>query len=218
MTHVDTAEMYERQSRSESILGPIVHDHRRGMFLASKVLAENASAKGTVAACKDSLVRLQTDHLDLYYLHWPGAHPIAETMRALAGLRDAGWIRNVGVSNFGVEELDEAEAALGKGVLAANQVAYHLERRGIEADVLPWCKARKVAVVAYSPFGQGAWVRSRKGLAVLEQVGQELGRTPRQVALAFLTRDPAVFAIPKAESLAHVRDNAGGDFELPKDA
>jgi len=218
LTHIDTAEMYERQSGSETILGPIVQERRDGIFLASKVLPENASAKGTVQACKDSLVRLQTDHLDLYYLHWPGSHPIAETMRALAGLRDAGWIRNVGVSNFDVADLEEAEAALGKGVLAANQVPYHLERRGIEEEVLPWCKARNVAVVAYSPFGQGAWVRSRKGLGVLEQVGHELGKTPRQVALAFLTRDPAVFAIPKAESQAHVRDNAGGDVDLPTEA
>ena len=218
MTHVDTAEMYERDSGSETLLGPIVHAHRDKVFLASKVLPTNGSAAGTASACKDSLVRLQTDHLDLYYLHWPGPYPVAETMRALTELRDAGWIRNIGVSNFDVGDLEEAKAALGPGVLAANQVLYHLEDRGIEAEVLPWCKANNVAVVAYSTFAQGHWVRSQRSLQVLEQVAKETGKTPRQVALAFLTRDPDVFAIPKAESLAHVRENAGGDFELSRDA
>jgi len=218
MTHVDTAELYERDSGSETLLGPIVHRHRERLFVASKVLPQNASAKGTVAACKDSLVRLQTDHLDLYYLHWPGPHPVAETMRALAGLKDAGWIRHVGVSNFDVAELEEAKAALGPGVLAANQVLYHLEDRGIESEVLPWCRRNKVAVVAYSTFAQGGWVRDPKALQALEQVAKETGRTARQVALSFLIRDPSVFAIPKAESLSHVRENAGGDFDLPKDA
>lgn len=218
MTHIDTAELYEQRSRSETLLGPIVGRHRAKLFLASKVLPQNASAKGTVSACKDSLVRLQTDCLDLYYLHWPGSIPIEETMRALAGLRDAGWIRHIGVSNFDVAELEEAKAALGPGILAANQVLYHLEDRGIESEVLPWCRKNKVAVVGYSPFGQGSWVKEEHRLGVLEEVAKEVGRTPRQVALAFLTRDPALFAIPKAERLEHVRENAGGDFDLPKDA
>jgi diketogulonate reductase-like aldo/keto reductase len=208
MTHIDTAELYERNSGSETLLGPLVHRHRDRLFLASKVLPQNASRRGTVSACKDSLVRLQTDHLDLYYLHWPGPHPVAETMQAMLELRDAGWVRHLGVSNFDVPELDEAKAALGPGVLAANQVLYHLEDRGIESEVLPWCRRNKVAVVAYSPFGAGRWVRDKRRLEVLEAVA----------ALAFLARDPSVFVIPKAESLAHVRENAGGDFDLPPDA
>lgn len=218
MTHIDTAELYEHNSGSETLLGPIVHEHRKELFLASKVLPQNASAKGTKSACKDSLVRLQTDHLDLYYLHWPGSHPVAETMRALAELKDAGWIRHIGVSNFDVPDLEEAKAALGPGVLAANQVLYHLEDRGMEDEVLPWCKRNRVAVVAYSTYGQGRWVKDRRRLAVLDEVAKQVGRTPRQVALAYLTRDPDVFAIPKAETLEHVRENAGGDFDLPKDA
>ncbi|MCA1818961.1 MAG: aldo/keto reductase [Halobacteriales archaeon] len=218
MTHVDTAEMYERDSGSETILGPIVHQHRDAMFLASKVLPQNATLRGTKSACKDSLVRLQTDRLDLYYLHWPGAVPVAETMRAMLELRDAGSIRHVGVSNFDVAELEEAKAALGPGVLAANQVRYHLEDREVEGEVLPWCRKNGVAVVAYSPFGAGRWIKDRARLAALEGVAREAGKTARQVALAFLTRDPQVFAIPKAESLAHLRENAGGDFELSQDA
>jgi diketogulonate reductase-like aldo/keto reductase len=218
MTHIDTAELYEANSQSETLLGPIVHEHRQHLFLASKVLPQHASLDGTKSACKDSLVRLQTDALDLYYLHWPGNVPIAETMQAMLDLRDAGWIRHIGVSNFGVEELDEAKAALGPRVLAANQVLYHLEDRSMEVEVLPWCRANGVALVGYSPFGQSAWIRSRSGMQALEKVAATVGRTPRQVALSFLTRDSDLFAIPKAESLEHVRENAGADFDLPTEA
>ncbi len=224
MTHIDTAELYEENSGSETALGELLATPtpeggtlRDCVFLASKVKPENASAKGTKSACKDSLVRLQTDHLDLYYLHWPGSHPIADTMAAMAELVDLGWIRHIGVSNFDVGDLDEAKATLGPGRLAANQVYYHLEDRGAESDVLPWCERNKVALVAYSPFGAGRWVKDRKRLSVLDAVAKQVGKTPRQVALAFLTRDPSVFAIPKAETQAHVRDNAGGDFVLPED-
>lgn len=221
MTHIDTAELYERQSGSETMLGELLSRPARAggtlrehVFLASKVLPEGASRRETKSHCKDSLVRLQTDHLDLYYLHWRGRHPVADTMAALAELVDMGWVRHVGVSNFDVADLDEAKAALGPGVLAANQVLYHLEERGMESDVLPWCRKERVAIVAYSPFGAGRFVGG-KGKHVLEDVARGLGKTPRQTALAFLLRDPNVFAIPKAETLEHVRDNAGADFELP---
>jgi diketogulonate reductase-like aldo/keto reductase len=224
MTHVDTAELYEQQSGSEAMLGHLLSRPARAggtlrdhVFLASKVLPSHASRRGTVSACKDSLVRLQTGHLDLYYLHWRGPHPVADTMAAMADLVDLGWVRHVGVSNFDVEDLDEAKAALGPGVLAANQVLYHLEERGAESEVLPWCRREKVALVAYSPFGAGRFVGG-KGKAVLEEVARGLGRTPRQVALAFLTREAEVFAIPKAEKVEHVRDNAGGDFDIPPEA
>ncbi|HUR61586.1 MAG TPA: aldo/keto reductase [Candidatus Thermoplasmatota archaeon] len=229
MTHVDTAELYERQSGSETMLGDLLSRPaavadgatgatlRDGVFLASKVMPEGASRRETKAHCKDSLVRLQTDHLDLYYLHWRGPHPVADTMAALAELVDMGWVRHIGVSNFDVADLDEAKAALGPGVLAANQVLYHLEERGMESEVLPWCRKEGVAVVAYSPFGAGRFVPG-KGRKVLDDVAKGLGRTPRQVALAFLVRDPAVFAIPKAERVEHVRDNAGGDLDLPPEA
>jgi diketogulonate reductase-like aldo/keto reductase len=221
MTHIDTAQLYERHSGSESMLGNLLarpakaggtlRDH---VFLASKVMPDEASRKGTLSACKDSLVHLQTDHLDLYYLHWRGPHPVADTMAAMGDLVDRGWVRHIGVSNFDVEDLDEAKAALGPGKLAANQVLYHLEERGAESGVLPWCRKENVTLVAYSPFGAGRFVAG-KGKAVLEGVAKDLGKTPRQVALAFLTRDPAVVAIPKAEKVEHVRDNAGGDFDLP---
>lgn len=138
-------------------------------------------------------------------------------MDAMAQLVEDGKVRHVGVSNFDVADLEEAESLLGKGVLAANQVLYHLEDRGIEDEVLPWCRAHKVTVVAYSPFGAGHFLRDARARAAVERAGKESGLTPRQAALAFLVRDPAVVAIPKAESVAHVRDNAGGDAALPKD-
>ncbi len=225
LTHIDTAELYEENSGSETALGELLSQSTSGggalrdkVFLASKVKPGNASKRGTKSACKDSLVRLQTDHLDLYYLHWPGPHPVADTMATMADLVDAGWVKHIGVSNFDVDGLDEVKSALGSRKLAANQVYYHLEDRGCESEVLPWCKANQVALVAYSPFGAGNWVKDRKRLAALDAVARQVGKTPRQVALAFLTRDKSVFAIPKAEKPQHVVDNAGGDFDLPNDA
>ncbi|HLF16606.1 MAG TPA: aldo/keto reductase [Candidatus Thermoplasmatota archaeon] len=220
MTHIDTAELYEQGSRSETVLGPIVARHRPRLFLASKVLPKNGSAKGVRAACLASLKRLQTDCLDLYYHHWrEGSVPLDETLRALAGLVDDGRIRMVGVSNYDVGDLDQAESILGRGRLAANQVLYHLADRGIEAEVLPWCRRRKVTLVAYSPFGgDRVGFPAGKRAEVLDEVARGLGKTPRQVVLAFLLRFPEVVAIPKAERLEHVRENAGGDFDLPRDA
>jgi diketogulonate reductase-like aldo/keto reductase len=218
MTHIDTAELYEQNSRSETMLGKALAGRRDEVFLASKVLPKNATYEGTIAACEASLARLKTDHIDLYYLHWRDEHPLEDTFDAMAQLVEDGKVRHIGVSNFDVSDLEEAEAILGKGVLAANQVLYHLEDRGVESAVVPWCKQHKVTVVAYSPFGAGDFLTDPKRRAAAEAVAKPLGLTTRQLALAFLVRDPAVVAIPKAESIAHVKDNAGGDVELPKDA
>ena len=217
LTHIDTAELYENNTKSETMLGSALEGLRKEVFLASKVLPHNATYDGTIAACEASLRRLKTDHLDLYYLHWPGDHPLEDTMDAMAQLVEDGKVRHIGVSNFEVDDLEAAESLLGKGVLAANQVLYHLEDRGAESEVLPWCKAHKVTLVAYSPFGAGDFLRSTKARSAVEAASKATGLSLRQVALAFLVRDPAVVAIPKAESVAHVRDNAGGDAELPKD-
>jgi diketogulonate reductase-like aldo/keto reductase len=217
MTHIDTAELYERNSRSETMVGQAFQGRHDEVFLASKVLPQNASYEGTIAACEATLKRLGTDHLDLYYLHWRGEHPLEDTFDAMAQLVEDGKVRHIGVSNFDVADLDEAEAILGKGVLAANQVLYHLEDRGAESEVLPWCKQHGVTLVAYSPFGAGAFLQTAKARAAVEKASKGTGLTHRQLALAFLVRDPAVVAIPKAESVAHVRDNAGGDVELSDD-
>jgi diketogulonate reductase-like aldo/keto reductase len=218
MTHVDTAELY---TGSEQVVGEAIRGRRDEVFLVSKVLPRHASFEGTIRACGQSLQRLGTDHLDVYLLHWnEDEHPVSETMRAMGELIDQGKIRHAGVSNFDVDELEEAKGALGAHRLACNQVLYHLEQRGIESDVLPWCRRNKVALVGYSPFGSTNGFPSprSKGGRVLEEVAKRMGKTPRQVALAFLSRDPDVFLIPKAEKAEHVRDNAGGAFTLPKDA
>ena len=220
LTHIDTAELYEQQSRSETMIGRMFATHRglRDLvFLASKVLPHNATYDGTLAACKASLERLRTDHLDLYYLHWRGEHPLEETMDALARLVEDGKVRHIGVSNFDVADLEEAEALLGKGVLAANQVLYHLDDRGAESEVIPWCKAHKVTVVAYSPFGAGHFVPDRRRRAALDAAARRCGRDAHQAALAFLTRDPSVVAIPKTEDEGHAAALAAGGIDLPRE-
>ncbi|MFB3826157.1 MAG: aldo/keto reductase [Bryobacteraceae bacterium] len=201
MTHVDTAEMYG----NEQMVGEAIAGRRDEVFLVTKVLPSNASYEGTLRACEQSLARLGVDHVDLYLLHWPGSHPIGETMRAMEKLAAEGLTRYIGVSNFDLEELREAEAALRNGRIACNQVLYHLGDRGIERRLLPYCRQRQIAVVGYSPFGHSGF----RGGGVLEEIARRNGRTVRQVALNFLTRED-VFAIPKASNVEHVRENAGG--------
>jgi len=209
MTHIDTAEMYD-SGRAEEIVAEAIAGRRDEVFLASKVLPSNASYDGTLRACERSLRRLKTDWIDLYMLHWSGSFPIEDTMRAMAKLIADGSIRFAGVSNLDVDELP---AAAGAQRLACDQVLYYLGDRGMERRVLPWCAERRIPVVAYSPFGQGRFPKKSK---VLDEIARKLGKTPRQVALNFLTRHPAVFAIPKSSNVDHVRENAGAvGWELP---
>lgn len=209
MTHIDTAEMYANGG-SERVVGRLIRGRRQDLFVASKVLPNNASFEGTIAACERSLDRLATSYLDLYMIHWPGPHPIGETMAAMEGLVAGRKVRHIGVSNFDVEELREAERALPRNRIVANQVLYHLADRGIEHRLLPYCERKGVTVVAYSPFGSGGFPSPRsRGGRVLQEVARRRGGTPRQAALAFLTRHPRVVAIPKASHPTHVRENAG---------
>ncbi|MCW5770762.1 MAG: aldo/keto reductase [Rhodospirillaceae bacterium] len=209
MTHIDTAEMYG-SGTAEEIVAEAIAGRRDAVFLVSKVLPHNASRAGTRRACEASLKRLKTDRLDTYLLHWRGAHPLEETIAAFEELRAAGKIAAWGVSNFDADDLDEALAIAGPGRIACNQVLYHLEERGIEHAVLPWCESHGVALVAYSPFGSGQFPGPRSaGGRALADIAAAHGATPRQVALAFLTRRPGVFAIPKAADPAHAADNAG---------
>jgi diketogulonate reductase-like aldo/keto reductase len=207
MTHIDTAEMY---GDAEPVVGAAIAGRRDEVFLVSKVLPSNASRAGVVAACERTLTRLGTDRLDCYLLHWRGSHPLEETFAGFEQLREQGKIRSWGVSNFDVDDLEEAWRSGGEGHLACNQVLYHLEERAIEHAVLPWCERQGVAVVAYSPFGHDRFPDLRTpGGRVLEQIAAEHGASARQVALRFLVRRPAVFAIPKASTVAHANDNAG---------
>jgi diketogulonate reductase-like aldo/keto reductase len=209
MTHIDTAELYG-SGAAEEIVGEAIAGRRDEVFLVSKVMPQNASRSGTIAACEASLERLGTDRLDCYLLHWRGRHPLADTIAAFEELVSAGKILSWGVSNFDRPHLEQALAIAGKGRIACNQVLYHLEERGIEHDVVPWCEANNVAVVGYSPFGHGGFPDARTaGGRVLIEVGKSHKATPRQAALAFLSRRPSLFAIPKAADRKHVEENAG---------
>jgi diketogulonate reductase-like aldo/keto reductase len=215
MAHIDTAEMYG-SGAAEEVVGEAIAGRRDEVFLVSKVLPENASRGGTVAACERSLTHLHTDRLDCYLLHWRGRHPLADTIAAFEQLRQAGKVLSWGVSNFDVPDLEEALASAGAGRLVCNQVLYHLRQRAIEHAVLPWCEEHGVAVVGYSPFGHGDFPRpgSPEG-RVLEAVAAAHGAMPRQVALRFLVRRPSLFTIPKAARPEHAAENAGaGDLRL----
>lgn len=218
MTHVDTAELYGG-GQVEEMLAPLVAERRGEIFLASKVLPENASRRGTVAACERSLARLGTDHLDLYLLHWPSRHPLRDTLAAFQELADRGLVRFYGVSNFDEELLARAVRIAGPGRIACNQVFYNLEVRAIEHAVLPFCEEHGIAVVAYSPLGAGTFPKPRSaGGRVLAEIAAARGATPRQVALAFLVRRPSLFAIPKAARPEHAEENAAaGDLALTED-
>ncbi len=208
MTHIDTAEIYA-QGGAEDVIAEALRGHpRTAVFLVSKVAPQHATHSGTIAAAEQSLRRLHTDYLDLYLLHWPSAHPIGETMRAMEDLVAAGKIRFIGVSNFDVDDLRGAMRALTRERIACNQVLYNLAERGIEYDLLPLCEREGIAVVGYTPFGSWPPARSARR-RVLEAIGARHGKTARQVALSFLTRTASLFAIPKAGDEAHVRENAG---------
>jgi diketogulonate reductase-like aldo/keto reductase len=216
MTHIDTAEMY---GDAEPLVAEAIGRRRDEVFLVSKVLPENASRQGTIAACEQSLTRLETDRLDCYLLHWRGRHPLEDTIAAFEQLQGEGKIVSWGVSNLDVSDLDEALAIAGPGRIACNQVLYHLKERAIEHAVLPWCEAHGVAVVGYSPFGHGRFPGPRSaGGPVLAEIAAAHGATPRQVGLRFLVRRSSLFTIPKASDVNHAAENAGaGDLRLTDD-
>lgn len=212
MTHIDTAEMYGN-GQAEELVAEAIADRREEVFLVSKVWPSNASYEGTLRSCKRSLERLKTSWLDLYLLHWPSdRYPIEETMHAMEKLVAEGLIKFIGVSNFDVEAVKKAEQVLSKEKLACNQVQYHLGDRRIERDLLPYCVQRKIAIVGYSPFGHGRFPSSRSaGGILLAEIAKRHHRTPRQVALNFLTRFPCLFTIPKAARTEHIEENGGAD-------
>lgn len=202
MTLIDTAEMYG-EGGAEEVTGEAIENRRAEVFLVSKIYPRNASRRGAVEACERSLERLKTDYLDLYLLHWRGSVPLAETLEAFQSLKQAGKIREYGVSNFDVRDLEEAGAMPGGDEIATNQVLYNLMRRGIEWDLLPACRERGIPVMAYSPIEQGGML----GNAQLKLVASRHNVTPAQVALAWLLQQEGIVVIPKASTAAHVREN-----------
>lgn len=215
LVHVDTAELYGRGA-VEELVGEALAGYRDSVFLTSKVVPEHATYAGTLLACERSLRRLRTDHLDLYLLHWRGEHPLEETLRAMATLRQEGKIRHFGVSNFDVADIEEAASIVGAENLACNQVLYHLGERDLEHVLLPVCERLGIPIVGYSPFGSGDFVHpeSPEG-QVLADIGRKYFVSAHAVALAFLVRRPSLFTIPKALDLSHVEDNArAGELSL----
>jgi diketogulonate reductase-like aldo/keto reductase len=210
MSHIDTAELYG-SGRAEELVGEAIAGRRDEVFLVSKVLPQNASRRGTRQACDRSLRRLRTDRLDCYLLHWRGPYPLSETIEAFEELRREGKILSWGVSNFDVRDLEEALGIAGQGQIACNQVLYHLLQREIEHRVMRWCEQHGVAVVGYSPFGHNRFPEpDTPGGRVLAEIASARDATPRQVALGFLVRRPSLFTIPKASTVAHAEENAGG--------
>ena len=210
MTLIDTAEMYG-EGVAEEIVGEAIKGRRDRVFLVTKVYPHHASRSELPKACERSLKRLGVDAIDLYLLHWRGRTPLSETVEAFQRLRAAGKIRNWGVSNFDVDDMEELSA----DDCAANQVLYNLGKRGIEFDLLPWCQEREMPLMAYSPLGQGGRLLKSKTLAA---VAKQHNATSAQIALAWVLRQPRVIAIPKAGEVEHVRSNASAaEIELTKD-
>ncbi|MGD1834397.1 MAG: aldo/keto reductase [Nitrososphaeraceae archaeon] len=208
MNHIDTAEMYGN-GHVEELVAQAINERRKDVFLVSKVLPSNASYEGTITACKRSLKRLKTEWLDLFLLHWPSSFPVQETMRAMEKLVSDGYIKYIGVSNFDLNELKEAEKYLKDNRIACNQVLYHLGDRGVERTIIPYCEEKKIAVVGYSPFGHYNFPhRQSSSYKILEDIAKKYNRSPRQIILNFLTRHKYLFTIPKTTHIQRVIENA----------
>jgi len=204
MTLIDTAEMYANGG-AEEMVARAAEGVRDDLFIVSKVYPHNASRAGVIASCERSLERLRTDRIDLYLLHWRGSIPLTETIAGFERLLREGKIRHYGVSNFDRADMAEWVALKGGETVAADQVLYNLSRRSPEWDLLPWCRERGIAIMAYTPLGQGSLLHDR----TLAEIAHRRNATPAQVALAWLLRQEGVIVIPKAARLEHVRDNRG---------
>jgi diketogulonate reductase-like aldo/keto reductase len=201
-TLFDTAEMYG-DGGAEELLAQAIAGRRDEMFVVTKVYPHNAGAKSAIAACERSLRRLATDRVDLYLLHWRGRTPLAETVGAFERLRRDGKIVRWGVSNFDVDDVHELLGIPEGRQCAVNQVLYHLGERGIEWALADLCRRHGVAVMAYSPLGEGALLRNPQ----LVRIASAVHATPAQIALAWLLQKDRVIAIPQTSNVAHVVEN-----------
>jgi diketogulonate reductase-like aldo/keto reductase len=207
VTLIDTAEMYG-EGGAEEVVGEAIAGRRDEVFLVSKVYPHNADRRGVQAACERSLRRMQVERIDLYLLHWRGNVPLEETLDAFVRLREQGKIGDFGVSNFDLDDMLEAAALPGGELVATDQVLYNLSQRGIEWELLPWCRERRIPLMAYSPLESNP--NEQAGLLgnpQLAAVARRHGVTPAQVALAWLLRQDGVVVIPKAVRPQHVREN-----------
>lgn len=216
MTLIDTAEMYG-EGGAEKVVGEAIQDRPRAdVFIVSKVYPHNATLAGAIEACGRSLRRLKADYIDLYLLHWREDVPLLETFEAFQSLKDAGKIRDYGVSNFDVSDMEEAYALPGGDEIATNQVLYNLEHRGLEWDLVPWCREHGIPIMAYSPVGHKPAQQKRIfNNPAVKSIAARHNATPAQVCLAWLLREPDVIVIPKASQPEHIRENrAAHDIQL----
>jgi diketogulonate reductase-like aldo/keto reductase len=208
-TFIDTAEIYG----TEEVGGRAIHGQRHRVVLATKVSASHLRYDDVLKAAENSLRRLGTEVIDLYQIHWPNPSvPLAETMRAMEALVQAGLVRYIGVSNFSVDSLRRAQTLLRRYPIVSNQVLYNLNRRQIERDLLPYCQEQQITVIAYTPLDHGRLAAPSghsRSMRVLEQVAAEVGKSPAQVALNWLTAHPPVIAIPKSDRVARIAENCG---------
>jgi diketogulonate reductase-like aldo/keto reductase len=212
MRFIDTAEMYA-SGHSEELVAKAVKPEREKVFIATKVSPEHLHHGDVIKACESSLGRLETNYIDLYQVHWPNPSiPITETMKAMERLVNEGKIRYIGVSNFSVQQTREAQQALSQSNLASNQVEYSLLDRSIEPDLLPYAEKENITIIAYTPIAKGRIAEGGRGERwhILDQMTSKYGKSRTQVALNWLIGKKPVVAIPKAGSLDHIRENAGG--------
>ncbi len=209
MTHIDTAEMYGA-GHSEEVVAKALEDWRKPVFVASKVSPSHFAYDDLLRSARKSLDRLRVKQMDLYQLHWPNSRiPIAETMKAMEKLVREGLVRHIGVSNFSVDQMKEAQAALSGEEIVSNQVEYSVVDRSVEEEILPYCQREKLTLIAYSPLGQGRIARGRGGVfKMVDEIAASLGKSRSQVALNWLLQHESVVVIPKASEKEHVRENA----------
>jgi diketogulonate reductase-like aldo/keto reductase len=210
MTHIDTAEMYGA-GHSEEVVAKALENWHKPVFVASKVSPSHFAYDDLLRSARKSLERLRIKQMDLYQLHWPNTRiSIAETMKAMEELVREGLVRYIGVSNFSVDQMTEAQAALSREEIASNQVEYNLVDRAVEEEILPFCQREKLTLIAYSPLGQGRIARGRGGIfKVVDEIAARLGKSRSQIALNWLLQHESVVVIPKASDKKHVRENAG---------
>ena len=201
-TLIDTAEMYARGG-AERVVGSAIKGRRDDVFIVSKILPNNASFGGTMRACENSLQRMEIESIDLYLLHWPGNHPLESTVSAFEQLKTDGKIKHWGVSNFDTSDMQELYGIPDGKNCQINQVLYNLSRRGIEWDLLPWCRSMGLPIMAYSPIEQGRLLENKK----LKALASEIGLSAAQLSIAWSIRKNDIITIPKASNLEHVSQN-----------
>jgi diketogulonate reductase-like aldo/keto reductase len=207
---IDTAEMYG-EGGAELVIAEAIAGRRADVFLTSKVYPHNASMKGAIEACEQSLKRLNTDYLDLYLLHWRSSVPLEETLGAFQKLHQSGKIRSYGVSNFDTKDMKKTVSIPGGREIVTNQVLYNLMRRGIEWDLLPWCRQQNIPIMAYSPIEQGRLLQNQ----TLQTIATDRQVSTAEVAIAWLLHQEQVIVIPKSSNIAHVEKNrAALDLKL----